>query len=72
MATMGPSRGRANVYVDGSFIEQVDLYASSTRYRQIVFSHSMGFGSHTFRIEVLGSPSNRPQVNIDALLIVAH
>ena len=73
MATEGPSRGRANVYLDGSFIEQVDLYASSTRYRQIVFSHSWpGFGSHTLRIDVLGAPASRPQVNIDALLVVAH
>jgi len=73
MATEGPSRGRANVYLDGSFVEQVDLYASSTRYRQIVFSHSWpGFGNHTLRIDVLGSPSSRPQVNIDALLVVAH
>jgi subtilisin family serine protease len=73
IATMGPSRGRANVYLDGNFIEQVDLYASSTRYRQIVFSHSWpGFGNHTLRIDVLGAPASRPQVNIDALLVVAH
>ena len=73
IATEGPSRGRANVYLDGNFVEQVDLYASSTRYRQIVFSHSWaGFGNHTLRIDVLGAPANRPQVNIDALLTVSH
>ena len=73
IATQGPSRGRANVYLDGNFVTQVDLYASSTRYRQIVFSHSLaGFGNHTLRIDVLGAPASRPQVNIDALLIVAH
>ncbi len=73
IATKGPSRGRANVYLNGNFIEQVDLYASGTQYRQIVFSHSLaGFGNHTLRIDVLGAPASRPQVNIDALLIVAH
>jgi hypothetical protein len=73
IATKRPSAGRANVYIDGNFVQQVDLYASSTRYRQIVFSHSWaGFGNHTFRIEVLGAPASRPQVNIDALLVVAH
>lgn len=73
VASMGPSKGRADVYLDGAFVERIDLYASSNRHRQIVFSHSWpGFGSHTFRIDVLGSPSNRPRVEIDTLLIVAH
>jgi hypothetical protein len=73
IATQRPSAGKANVYLDGSFVEQVDLYASSSRFRQIVFSHSWaGFGNHTIRIDVLGAPASRPAVNIDALLIVAH
>jgi subtilisin family serine protease len=73
IATKGPSRGRANVYLDGSLVQQVDLVASFNKPRQIVFSHSWAsFGSHTLRIEVLGAPQNRPRVDLDALMVVAH
>jgi subtilisin family serine protease len=73
IASEGPMRGRANVSLDGNFITQVDLYRSSNRNRQIVFTHSWpSFGSHTLRIDVLGLPASHKRIDIDALLIVAH
>ena len=73
IATEGPSRGRADVFLDGSLVEQVDLVASFNKPRQIVFSHSWAtFGSHTLRIEVQGAPQSRQRVDIDALMVVAH
>ena len=73
IATKGPSRGKANVYIDGNFVVQVDLYSSSNHARQIVFSRTFaGFASHTLRIDVLGSPAGHARVDIDTLLIVAH
>jgi subtilisin family serine protease len=73
MASTGPSRGKANVFIDGSFVSQVDLYSGSNRARRIVFTHSFGgFGSHTLRIDVLGQPNGHPSVNIDTILVVAH
>lgn len=72
IATRGPSRGRARVIVDGVHVTTIDLYASKTKHRQVVFSRSWdALGSHTIRIEVLGSPSSRPRVDIDALVIVS-
>ena len=73
IAGKGPTRGKANVYVDGNLVSQVDLYAGSSQSRRIVFTHSWpGFGSHTLRIDVLGQPSGHPSVNIDTILIVDH
>ena len=73
IASQGPTRGRANVYLDGTFVTQVDLYRSSSRNRQIVFTHSWAsFGNHTLRIDVLGSPASHKRIDIDTLLTVAH
>jgi subtilisin len=73
IASKGPSRGKANVYLDGSFVTQVDLYSSSGHASEIIFGRSWsGFGSHTLRIDVLGSPSSHPSVDIDTVLVVAH
>ena len=51
----------------------MDLYRSGNRNRQIVFTHSWtSFGSHTLRIDVLGSPASHKRIDIDTLLVVAH
>ena len=73
ISSKGPSRGYADVYVDDKFVKRVNLYASSNRHRQVVFSHSWsGFGAHTLRIEVVGAPSTHKRVDVDALLVIAN
>lgn len=73
ISSKGPSRGYADVSIDGTFVERVSLYSSSTKHRQIVFSHTFaGFGPHTLRIEVVGAPASHRRVDVDALLVVAH
>ena len=73
IASKGPSRGKANVYLDGSFETQVDLYSSSAHAGQIVFARSWSsFGSHTLRIDVLGQPTGHASVDVDTVLVVAH
>jgi hypothetical protein len=67
-----PERGQATVSIDGSVVATVDLQASSKILRVIVFSRSWPTsGQHTIRITVLGTPANRPRVDIDALLIAS-
>jgi hypothetical protein len=67
MAALGPSRGKARVYVDGSVVATVDLHASTTTTRRIVFAKSWTTsGSHSIRIVVLGTDGH-PRVDLDAV-----
>lgn len=73
ISSKGPTRGYADVSIDGNFVERVNLYSSSSKHRQVVFSHTFaGFGQHTLVIEVVGAPASRKRVDVDTLLVVAH
>ena len=57
VARTGPSRGTASIYVDGTRVASVNLYASSTRDRVVVWSRSWsGSAKHRVTIKVT-SPS---------------
>jgi hypothetical protein len=72
ISSKGPSRGYADVSIDGNFVQRVNLYASRNKHRQVVFSHTFPrFGAHTLRIEVVGAPASRKRVDVDTLLVVA-
>ena len=72
LATMGPDRGQAGVYMDGSLVATVDLYARTKANRVIVWSTTLPDAQgHELRIFVLGEPSTRPRIDIDALIVVA-
>jgi hypothetical protein len=65
----GPTRGKAQVLLDGNAITTVDLRSSTFHVRELVFSKSFGAsGKHTITIVVLGTPG-RPNVSIDAFVI---
>ncbi len=58
------------MYVDGTYVQTVDLYSSSTLSRQVVFSKSWATsGSHTLEVRVLGT-SGRPRVDVDAFVVL--
>jgi hypothetical protein len=64
----GPSRGRAQVYIDGAYVRTVDLYASSIQARRLVFDQAWATSApHTIRIRVLGT-SGRPRVEMDGII----
>jgi hypothetical protein len=66
VTTKGPTRGKVEVWIDGVKKATLDLYASGTHYRQLVYQTSWATaGSHTIRIRVLGT-SGRPRVDFDA------
>jgi hypothetical protein len=64
--TKGPRYGRAYVYVDGTYADELDLYASpSDRPRYAAFTKSWSTsGNHTIEIVVEGT-SGRPRVDVD-------
>jgi outer membrane protein assembly factor BamB len=70
IAPVAPTRGRADVFVDGIRIARIDLWAPTFGSRRIVFQRSWpSSGTHTLEIRNLGT-SSRPRIDLDALLIL--
>jgi hypothetical protein len=64
----GPTRGSAQVFVDGQLIRTVDLHDSTFKDRRIVFAKSWPVqGRHTIRIVTLGT-AGHPRVDVDAFV----
>jgi hypothetical protein len=71
VATKAPSRGTAEVYVDGAKVSTVDLYSATTHTRTLAFSNGWSASnSHTMTIKVLGTPSTRAVVDVDAFVVL--
>jgi subtilisin family serine protease len=75
VATRGPNRGRAEVFIDGVLVETVDLYAASRKDRRVVFLQRWQTnGAHTIRVKVIGPnpASSGKRVDLDAYLTLAN
>jgi len=71
VATKAPSRGTAEVYIDGAKVSTVDLYSATTQTRTLAFSNGWcASNSHTITIKVLGTPSTRALVDVDAFVVL--
>lgn len=66
---VGPTRGKAKIYVDGTYLATVDLYRSRFAARDLVIARNIGDGTHTIKIVTLGT-TGRPTVAIDALYVL--
>ncbi|MFI5292402.1 MAG: hypothetical protein ACHQ02_06015, partial [Candidatus Limnocylindrales bacterium] len=67
---VGPTRGKAKVLVDGTYLKTVDLFAHSFTARTAVFSKTWpSAGAHTLTIQVLGT-AGHPYVAIDGFTVV--
>ena len=67
---VGPTRGKARVLIDGTYVKTVNLYSSSFTARKAVFSKSWAAaGAHTLVIEVVGT-AGHPYVAIDGFTVV--
>jgi hypothetical protein len=56
----GPTRGQARIYIDDELIGTVDVYTAHYRPRATIFSKTFDrVGSHTIRIEVIGTPGRQ-------------
>ncbi len=70
VATLGPTRGKVRVYVDGRYSATVDLYAPTAQYRVIAWQRTWGSaGTRTVRLAVVGTPG-RPRVDLDAFAVL--
>jgi len=63
---VGPTRGKARVYIDGRAVASVDLYRSDFSPHRLLFARALTSGKHTFKIVV--TSSGKP-VAIDDLMI---
>jgi alginate lyase len=66
---MGPTRGKAYLYLDGKLLMTMDTYASSFRARRVIQTIFTSDGTHTVTIRVLGT-SGRPWVAVDAFFVL--
>lgn len=67
VAAVGPTRGSARVYVNGSLLKTVSLYASTAGYRRIVYSVTWSTAkARTIVIKVVGT-AGHPRVDVDGI-----
>jgi hypothetical protein len=66
---VGPTRGKAQVFIDGKYVVTVNLYASKFSARRILFATAVPQGSHKITVKALGT-SGRPTVAVDAFFVV--
>ncbi len=75
IGTTAKSFGKADVYLDGTRVVTVDLYASTTHYKQIIWTKAglSADATHTLVVRVLGShrsTATGSNVGIDAVDLV--
>jgi subtilisin family serine protease len=64
------TRGKATVYLDGTYRATVDLYSSSNVYRKVVYIGNWSTsGTHTIELRVTGT-SGRPAVSLDGFIVL--
>ncbi|MFG2108273.1 choice-of-anchor D domain-containing protein, partial [Micromonospora chersina] len=73
ISTKGPTRGRAEVWVDRALVATIDLYAPTEQPRQVVWSRAgmPANSEHEIEVRVLGSRnpnSTGNRVDVDAFL----
>ena len=70
VARLGPTRGSAQVYVDGAYRTTVKLYRSTSASRRVVYRTSWSMpGRHTLEIRVVGTPRH-PRVDADVFAVL--
>ncbi len=72
VTTRGPDRGKAEIWLDGSPVATIDLYAASTQYRVVAFTRSISpTFQHTFEVRVAArksASSSGYAVDVDAVV----
>jgi len=73
VAPKGPSRGRAQVFVDGTLVTTVDLYSSVAQQRGVVFRQAWATSGNHVTVVVLTGTKNASstgtRVDVDAFLV---
>jgi hypothetical protein len=70
VAPTASNRGRAYVYLDGTYLGWLDMYSASTVARKVVFSRNWSTSAaHTLAVRVVGT-SGRPSIDVDAFTVL--
>jgi hypothetical protein len=70
VAAIGPSRGRADVYIDGRFVTRINTYAAGFAGRQIVFQRTWSSsGTHTIELRNRATDGH-PRIDLDAFIVL--
>jgi subtilisin family serine protease len=70
VSTLAPTRGTVRIYLDGKYVTRLDLRASSTVYRAIVWQTTWSSShTHTIRLIVDGT-AGRPRIDLDAFAVL--
>ena len=68
ITTTGPTRGKAKIYVNGTFIKTIDLFSATTTYRVQAWTRTYSSSaSRTIRVVVSGSGE---RVDLDAFAVL--
>ena len=70
VTTKSPTRGKVKVYVNGSYVTTVDLYASANRYRTVAWQRTWTTSAKRTVTLVAAGPSSRPRIDLDAFAYV--
>jgi len=66
---VGPTRGRATVYLDGRLVATVNLYRATFGPRRVLYTARAAPGNHTLSIRVSGT-AGHPWVAVDAFAVL--
>jgi hypothetical protein len=74
VSTIAGGRGIAEIWLDGAFVQNVDLYGSPAVKKAVVWAPSepLSAGTHTLEVRVTGTKnalSSKTRVDIDAFLV---
>jgi hypothetical protein len=66
VASLGTNRGQAKIFLDGTLVKTVDLYAATATAARIAYATSWATsGRHTIDVQVVGT-AGRPTIDVDA------
>jgi hypothetical protein len=72
VSTRGPGRGIAEVWLNGSKVATVDLYAASIQKARVVWAAGVASGTHQLEVRVTGTrnaSATGVRVDVDAFLV---
>jgi hypothetical protein len=72
VSTLGPNRGIAELWLDGSPVGTFDLYAPTLQKARVIWADGLSAGSHTLQMRVTGTKNpaaTKPRVDVDAFLV---
>jgi hypothetical protein len=66
----GPTRGKADIFIDGTFVVRIDTYSTIWSVRRVLFERAWSTSaSHTIEIRNRGT-AGHPRIDLDALVVV--